>query len=294
MPRPPRIFVPGAYYHVTLRGNHQEALFGSPDDRDALDAIVADAIKRHAARVHAYCWMTNHLHAVVQISDRPLGALMQSIAMQYSRHRHKVLCTTGHLFERRYWAKVIDVDSYFLAALRYVHLNPVAACLVDDAGAYPWSSHRAFLGLRIIPWLTTDFGLAMFDPDIAKARRGYAEFMSAHVASEGEWPAPEPTHAPEKSRNGTQPPTHTSRSAGPPASTLTLSQFADAFCSEYCIGIDVLRARTKTRSVTAIRAEFAARAVELHQGTLSEVARFLQRDACSLSRLIARHHIRRR
>jgi hypothetical protein len=33
------------------------------------EEIVAEIIARFAARVHAYCWMTNHIHLLVQIAD---------------------------------------------------------------------------------------------------------------------------------------------------------------------------------------------------------------------------------
>jgi hypothetical protein len=41
MPRKPRLHVPGGFYHVTLRGNHQEDIFGAPEDRKVLNDIVA-------------------------------------------------------------------------------------------------------------------------------------------------------------------------------------------------------------------------------------------------------------
>ena len=89
------------------------------------------------ARLHAYCWMGNHLPALVQIGDQPLGKLMQRIAMRFSRYRHRALQTTGHLFERRYKAWLIDVDEYFLTLLRHIHLNPVKAQRVADPADYP-------------------------------------------------------------------------------------------------------------------------------------------------------------
>jgi REP element-mobilizing transposase RayT len=125
MPRSARFHVPGGYYHVVLRGNHREVLFGTAADRQFLNDIVANAISRHRARVHAFCWMSNHLHALFQIAHSPLGGLMQSIAMRYARYRHKQLQTTGHLFERRYGARLVETDDYFLAVLRYIHLNPL-------------------------------------------------------------------------------------------------------------------------------------------------------------------------
>lgn len=76
MPRPPRLHVPGGFYHAILRGNHREALFDQPSDRQRLNDIVEDVLRRTGARVHAFCWMTNHLHALVQAADQPLGKTM--------------------------------------------------------------------------------------------------------------------------------------------------------------------------------------------------------------------------
>jgi putative transposase len=85
MPRPPRLHVPGAFYHVTLRGNHRQNIFYSAADRDLLDFITAEILSRFAARLHAHCWMTDHIHLVIQVSDAPLGKLMLHIAGGYAR-----------------------------------------------------------------------------------------------------------------------------------------------------------------------------------------------------------------
>ena len=64
MTRLPRLHVPGGFYHVILRGNHREDLFSVAADRLVLNDIVAESIAKYGARVHAFCWMTNHLHAL--------------------------------------------------------------------------------------------------------------------------------------------------------------------------------------------------------------------------------------
>jgi len=85
MPRKPRLHVAGGIYHVTLRGNHRQSIFRRPADRDRLDGIVQKALARSGARVHAYVWMTNHLHLLAQVGERPLGALMQRIGTCFAR-----------------------------------------------------------------------------------------------------------------------------------------------------------------------------------------------------------------
>ena len=51
---------------------------------------------------------------------------------------------TGHLFQGRFGAVVMD-EPHFLAAARYIALNPVVAGLVSRAEDWPWSSTRAQL-----------------------------------------------------------------------------------------------------------------------------------------------------
>jgi putative transposase len=162
MPRKPRIHVPGAFYHVTLRGNHRQDIFFSDQDRALLNEIVADVIEALQARVHGYCWMTNHVHLLIQVGESPLGRVMLRIASRYARQVQQRFRTTGHLFECRYHAVLVDADEYLLTLLKYVHLNPVQAGMVSTPDQYAWSSHHAYLGLRVEPWVTTDFGLGMF------------------------------------------------------------------------------------------------------------------------------------
>lgn len=181
MPRPPRLHIDGGFYHVILRGNHREAIFFSSTDRDQFAALVGEVIERFRMRVHAYCWMTNHVHLLMQVSDVPLGRAMMRIASRYARATQRKRPTTGHLFERRHRAILVDADSYLLELIRYIHLNPVRAGIVANPAEYFWSAHRAYLGLETIPWVTTDFALGLFSPELTRAREAYHRFVLAGI-----------------------------------------------------------------------------------------------------------------
>jgi REP element-mobilizing transposase RayT len=283
--------VPGACYHVILRGNHRETLFGSPLDRQVLNDIVADVIQRFGIRIHAFCWMSNHLHALVQIAERPLGAIVQRIAMRYSRYRHKAMRTTGHLFERRHKAKLVDIDAYFLTLLRYVHLNPVKARIVADPAEYPWSSHRAYLGTESISWLTTDFGLSLFSTDPQQARAAYEQFVLQSAVDDENLNLDDESH-PEDSRVlGTD----TFINNIPfipykPRSPLTLEQLAESLCTQHSVSLPLLRSASRARHLAPIRILLTTQAIEQRIATLCDVARYLHRDPSSLTKLLARHH----
>jgi REP element-mobilizing transposase RayT len=164
------VHVPGGVYHVTLRGNHRQAIFHRDADRERLNEIVADVADRLELRVHAYCWMSNHIHLALQVAERPLGDAMRCIASRHARAVQRDLATSGHLFERRYRPSLVDTDAYLLDVVRYIHLNPVAAKLVADPADYPWSSHRAYLGLASTPWLTCELVLGALTGGRGRAR----------------------------------------------------------------------------------------------------------------------------
>ena len=145
MPRPLRPSIPGAYYHVTIRGNRRQRIFQDAVDYRAYLAELAKACQEFSCRLLVYALMPNHVHLVLY--DRPgtLSRFMQVLNARYTRHynqRHNVI---GHLYQGRFYAKVITQDAYLLQVSRYVHLNPVRARLVARPEEYLWSSYRAYV-----------------------------------------------------------------------------------------------------------------------------------------------------
>jgi putative transposase len=190
VPRRRRLHVPGGFYHVTLRGNHRQSIFHCPADRSLLNTIVARAIEKYDARLHAYCWMGNHLHFLLQVGTEPLAEPMRQIASEFARAMQLKLETTGHFFERRYHATLVEATDYLFTALRYIHLNPVESRFCETPDDYRWSSHHAYCGRREESWLTTDFILEKFAPTRDCAIRAYRDFMDAELEP-GACPFPE-------------------------------------------------------------------------------------------------------
>ena len=99
MARPLRIVYPGAYYHVTCRGNERKAIYR--DDRDR--AVFLDKLKTsleiYQVRVHAYVLMGNHFHLIVETPRGNLSEFMRhfniSYTSAYNRRHHRV----GHLYQ---------------------------------------------------------------------------------------------------------------------------------------------------------------------------------------------------
>ena len=65
-PRPLRIEFAGALYHVTWRGDQQEAIYEDEEDRRTYPEILAEVLERFHWFCYAYCLMGNHYHLVIE------------------------------------------------------------------------------------------------------------------------------------------------------------------------------------------------------------------------------------
>lgn len=225
----------------------------------------------------------------MQIGDEPLGRLMHSIARRYSRYRHRQLRTTGHLFDRRYKAWLVDMDEYFLTLLRYIHRNPVKASMVSHPDEYRWSSHHAYLGTEEMPWVTTEFGLALFGGNIGAARNTYRSFMT-QPSSASEDAVLENTHDCDVRVIGTDRFVETLRtSTYVPRVRHTLEEIACQVCQQLQVSLEAVRSASRKRCFTAARVAIAVRALDGRVASLTDVAVFLRREPGSLSELLRRH-----
>lgn len=167
-PRPLRLR--GAIHHVSVRSADGRALFRDAADRRRLDRDMGDLLDRHAARAHAYCWMTNHVHLAVEIEPHRADLFQRDVA------------TACGLPAPASAPLVVDAHTYLLRLVRYIHLNPVEAGLVADALDYPWSGHRVYLGYAGVPWLSTDHAFRLLGGDLLWATAAYRAFVRPDFA----------------------------------------------------------------------------------------------------------------
>jgi hypothetical protein len=121
--------------------------------------------------------MANHFHLLLEVGRVPLSKAMQSLLYRYTRHYNKRYHKIGHLFEGRYRAILCDRDSYLMELIRYLHLNPVRAGLINDPNRYRWSSHRDYLRGESETGLAVDRGLALWGSRRGQAMRAYRQFI---------------------------------------------------------------------------------------------------------------------
>jgi len=189
MARPLRIEYPGAFYHVTSRGNEQKDIFKSQRDRGKFLEYLESATTRYGAVIHAYCQMSNHYHLLLETPGGNLSQIMRHINGAYTTYFNVKRKRAGHLFQGRYKAILIEADEYLAELSRYIHLNPVRVGIVERPEQYQWSSYPSYTGHSKPPaWLRTGFILGCFTKRTEDAHKKYRTFVEDRLVKEYESP----------------------------------------------------------------------------------------------------------
>lgn len=209
MARPLRLEYAGAWYHVTGRGNERKVVFREDADRQRFVQLLSMMEPKFGMEIHGYLLMNNHYHLLVRLQgEMGLSAGMHFLGVSYTvwfnrRHRR-----SGHLFQGRYKAIIVDFERWGVSLSRYLHLNPVrtegyllgkqrraAARLgpleeiskemidqrIETLRGYQWSSLPAYCGQRKAPgWLHMEEVLGSFGKGVG-ARQRYRRYVEESV-----------------------------------------------------------------------------------------------------------------
>ena len=179
MGRQARVFVTGLPHHIVQRGHNRNAVFSESSDYEYYLSNLAEWKSHYNVAVYAYCLMTNHVHLILapRTAESDVSGLMRRLSARQGRRVNKLEGRVGTVWSGRFKNSVIDADSYLLACLRYVELNPVRAGMVRRPENYRWSSYPERLGI-------CDGGLLDLDPvtealgsNLAARREAYRKFV---------------------------------------------------------------------------------------------------------------------
>src|SRR5688572_22471118 len=103
MPKSPRLIIPGVPVHVIQRGHDRASTFRAADDFRRYRETLFEASQRVGSRIHAYVFMTNHVHLLITPDDGDGPArIMQAIGRRYVRYVNARYRRTGTLWEGRF------------------------------------------------------------------------------------------------------------------------------------------------------------------------------------------------
>jgi REP element-mobilizing transposase RayT len=113
------------------------------------DARVAEMVQNNLwhhdgvkYRLLAWVLMPNHLHALIEVWQVPLGEILKGWKSYTSKEANKLLGRAGTFWEDDYFDRYIRDEDHFWRVLRYIENNPVKAGLVRAPEDWLWSSAR--------------------------------------------------------------------------------------------------------------------------------------------------------
>ncbi len=180
MPRTARLDAPGVLHHIMIRGIERRKIFLSNRDREDFIERLEYLCPDMQIKCYAWSFMPNHAHFLFRSGTAPISRLMRRLLTGYVvgfNKRHK---RSGQLFQNRYKSIICQEDIYLQELVRYIHLNPIRAGLVqtlDELKRYPYTGHSTLMGKTKRAWQDTIFVLGYFEESESPARKAYERFM---------------------------------------------------------------------------------------------------------------------
>ena len=185
MPRALRACPINIPQHIIQRGNNRQTCFANEEDFANYAQWLRDASLRYAVDIHAWVFMTNHVHLLVTPKQEGgISAMMQHLGRRYVRYFNSRYERSGTLWEGRFKSCLIDSDAYLFQCQRYIELNPVRACMVKNPDNYRWSSYHAHArGIDTQIWTPHPLYLALGDNKTQRIK-AYRELFTKTLTSE--------------------------------------------------------------------------------------------------------------
>lgn len=180
MPRSARLDIPHILHHVMARGIEGRDIFRDEKDREVFLQRLSELITKGKAQLFAWSLMSNHFHILLRPCEMSLSTIMRRLLTGYAVWSNKHYNRKGHFFQNRYKSIIVEEDPYFLELVRYIHLNPVRAGIVNrisDLDRYPYTGHSVILGYRVFTCQDVEWVLKRFGPRADMARFNYRDFV---------------------------------------------------------------------------------------------------------------------
>jgi REP element-mobilizing transposase RayT len=180
LPRKARLDAPGTLHHVIIRGIERRRIVDDKTDRQDFVSRMGEIALDTKTSICAWSLMTNHAHILLRSSPVGLSTYMRRLLTGYAISYNLRHSRYGHLFQNRFKSIVCEEDAYFKELVRYIHLNPLRAKLVDSLAElerYPWCGHSVLSGKIENDWQDIDYVMKWFGSGQKEARRTYRQFI---------------------------------------------------------------------------------------------------------------------
>lgn len=146
IPRKARKDLEANFFHIIIQGVNKEYIFNEKENMQKFLKFMRKFEAKSKVIVIAYCIMNNHAHFLIYSEYfNEISFFMHRVSLNYAKYYNKEKNRCGVLFRNRYKAEPIDDIRYLANCIKYIHMNPVKAHIVDKCEDYMFSSYNDFM-----------------------------------------------------------------------------------------------------------------------------------------------------
>ena len=145
MPRPTRVHVNGALYYVTSRSLEQTPLFKDRKDYTTYLEFLEEYRAQFGCKLFAFALLPDALHLCLELTNETtISTIMHALSTRYTKYYKKRYGYTGHLFQKRFKATVIEKTPYLLRLTGFIHTLPERSGVAAESEVSPWTSYQYY------------------------------------------------------------------------------------------------------------------------------------------------------
>ncbi len=127
------------FHHIINRGVNRGLVFNSTADKDKFLEIICEVSQQYDFTIHAYVFMSNHYHLLLENQRENLSHGMRQINATYAQYYNKKYKRSGHLWQGRFNSRYIFDENYLFVLFKYLEFNPIDANISKKVGEYKYT-----------------------------------------------------------------------------------------------------------------------------------------------------------
>jgi len=133
----------------TIGGAHKERLFLNSANYLYCISLLHKYVEKYSVSLSAYCLMPNHYHFVLrQEEDGSISRCIQTLFNAYTQGFNKVTGHEGTVLQGEAKRILVESDEQLVHLIRYIHLNPVVAGMVEFPEEWRFSDYSEWIDQR--------------------------------------------------------------------------------------------------------------------------------------------------
>lgn len=145
MPRVNRSFFESGTFHIMVQGLNKNYIFENGYFKNTYLKLIKKYKQIYDVDIIAYCIMDNHAHLIIHTKDmEEISKYMHDINSVFSRVYNEKIKRVSYVFRDRFKSQNIYSQDYLLKCIKYIHMNPVKAKIVQNEKDYYFSSYNDY------------------------------------------------------------------------------------------------------------------------------------------------------